>query len=81
VVPPGAGTDSIDQAVPFHRSTSGTTVVALAPNPTATQSLVDTHDTLTSTLSTEPAGLGVVWIDHVVPFQSSASVTFPDPLE
>jgi hypothetical protein len=34
-----------------------------------------------STLSTEPAGLGVAWIDHFVPFQRSASVRIPDPFE
>jgi hypothetical protein len=71
----------MDQAVPFQRSTSDKAAVALVRYPTATQSLADTQDTLMSTLSTEPAGLGVAWIDHFVPFQRSASVRIPDPFE
>jgi hypothetical protein len=71
----------MDQAVPFQRSASAKAVVSLTRNPTATQSLADTQDTFTSTLSTEPAGLGVAWIDHFVPFSRSASISASDPLE
>ena len=58
-------------AYPFQPSAS----VPLEEPPTAVQAVADAHDTPFSMLFDPPAGLGVVWIDHLVPFQRSASVT------
>jgi hypothetical protein len=44
--------------------------------PTAMQKLRDVHDTWMSSLNVAPAGVGVRWIDQLVPFQRSASATF-----
>jgi hypothetical protein len=77
--PLGAGAGWLDQRLPFHRSTSGTTVPArLASNPTAMQSLDATHDTPVRKLL--PDSAGVDWIVHFVPFQRSTRIFVVDPL-
>ena len=48
--------------------------------PTALQAVAEEHDTPRNTLNSAPAGLIVVWMDQVVPFQASAKVTSPPPL-
>src|SRR5205085_1258889 len=48
--------------------------------PTAVQALLDVHDTPPlRTLAVAPAGLGVLWIVQLLPFQTSASVTGMPP--
>jgi hypothetical protein len=50
-------------------------------DPTAVQAVLDMHDTPLRVLLVVPVGLGVVWIDQLVPFQPSANVTSgPDPM-
>src|ERR1700722_14739117 len=79
--PVGLGVFWIDHVVPFQRSASVTVVVPLEESPTAVQALADVHDTPYRKVNDAPAGLGVCWIDHLVPFQRSASVTVVVPLE
>jgi len=75
---PGAGLVSLDKLVPFHRSTKGITGTegpgsrALA-EPTATQSVALTHDTLPKSL--ELLGFGLATIDQLVPSQRSTNVS------
>src|SRR6516164_1902084 len=71
--PVGLGVVWIDHAVPFQRSASVTVVVLVEVLPTAVQALADVHDTPPRTTDDPPAGVGVCWIDHVVPFHRSAS--------
>ena len=78
VAPAGFGVRWIDQLLPFHRSAS----VASPPprfvnDPTAVQDLGDAHDTPSRLLLVAPAGFGVRWIDQLLPFHRSASVTSP----
>jgi hypothetical protein len=40
--------------------------------PTATHALAEAHDTPESALNVAPDGVGVDWIDHVLPFHASA---------
>src|SRR5580704_12395899 len=65
-------------AVPFHVSPSVPPPSLPAPEeePTAVHKAADWHDTPTRSSSEPavPAGFGVGWMDHVVPFQASASV-------
>jgi hypothetical protein len=64
------GTGCAAQEVPFHCHAAGPGPVALKP--TASQKLVDTHDTPFMTALTpfdDWAGPGVDWICHDVPFQ------------
>src|SRR5439155_137795 len=74
------GLATIDHAVPFHRSTS---VIASEDGedrtaaPTAKQLVAETHDTSFSEFS--PCLLGLVTIDHAVPFHRSAKVRVPNP--
>jgi hypothetical protein len=49
--------------------------------PTAVQALVDAHDTPSNSLSVAPAGFGVFWITHLVPFQRSANVSGMDAVK
>src|SRR5664279_155130 len=63
------------QLVPFQRSASVTTVKPVLDNPTAVQAVLDVHDTPPRLLPVVPVGLGVVWIDQLVPFQRAANVT------
>ena len=74
VTPLGLGLATIDQLVPFHRSTK---VAPADPSgeepPTASQFVVLTHDTPLRSVSREPVGSGLVTTDHVVPFQCSAN--------
>lgn len=63
----------MDHREPFQRSTN-----VLKPplnEPRAMQNVRDVHDTPMSALNVEPAGLGVCWIDHLLPFQRSARGT------
>jgi hypothetical protein len=55
----------IDQAVPFQRSASVTTAVLLVVVlPTATQNLLDGHDTHWRPVTSDPLGLGMGTTDH-----------------
>ena len=64
------------QLVPFHRSANATPVPELlVSSPTAVQAVLEVHDTPPRLLPVVPVGLGVVWIDQLVPFQRSANVT------
>ncbi|HYB26545.1 MAG TPA: hypothetical protein VEF89_08030 [Solirubrobacteraceae bacterium] len=70
---------SVDQVVPFHRSTRG--VVGRlgfreTDSPTAVQASGEVHDTLVSRLlSPGRAGAGIGSTDHAAPFQRSTSGT------
>jgi hypothetical protein len=55
--PLGAGRSWLDQLLPFHRATTG---CAPADDPTAVQSLLETHATPFSCARVTPAGLGIV---------------------
>ncbi len=71
----GLGVVWIDQLVPFQASTSVPPVPALFEKPpTAMQAVGVVHDTPVSSLDVVPAGLGVDWIDQLVPFQCSTSI-------
>ena len=67
-----AGVRRIDQLVPFQR--------AAIPHPfhapTAVHAFGDGHDTANRSLVVAPTGFGVGWIDQLVPFQLSASVSW-----
>jgi hypothetical protein len=73
-----AGAGWTDQRFPFQRSTSGLKGTnrrsGLANFPTATQIVVDTHETAARPLDSAPAGLGVDSTDQRFPFQRSAKV-------
>jgi hypothetical protein len=73
----GAGVNSITQVLPSHRSASAWRRPLLVC-PTAVQAVADVHDTPDSTLLVAPGGFWVVWVDHLVPFQRSASVAPPE---
>jgi hypothetical protein len=75
VAPAGIGTGWIDQLLPFQRS-ANVSVPALSENdPTAVQALAAVQDTEDRSLLVAPDGLGVGWMDQVVPFRRSANVT------
>jgi hypothetical protein len=74
--PVGLGVVWIDHPAPFHRSPNVVALWALLTEyPAAAQVVAEVHDTPLSWLDAAPAGLGVVWIDQLVPFQRSAKVT------
>jgi hypothetical protein len=69
--------DSIDQLVPFQLSAKGMwvyTVPLVSISPTAVQAVVAVHDTLLRLKELPLVGLGVDWIDQLVPSQCSANV-------
>src|SRR6516165_1634993 len=75
--PAGFGVAWMVHAVPFHRSASGAgalVVLLVTAAPAAVQARAEVHDTAPSSLPEAPAGFGVAWMVHVVPFQRSASV-------
>ena len=78
VTPPpplGFGIRTTDQAPPFQRMASGVVRPArFVTLPTATQVSRDGHDTPNSSALRSPTGVLVLWIDHRVPFERSASV-------
>jgi hypothetical protein len=77
---PGLGLDITDQLVPFHDSTSVPLVDSLfEDSPVAMHRFEATHDTAVNSSSVDP-GLGVVLIDHAVPFHDSTSVWLTSPL-
>jgi hypothetical protein len=47
--------------------------VAIVVAPTAVQAAAAEHDTARNSLPVDPAGAGVAWMCHFVPFQASAS--------
>lgn len=74
--PAGAGIGSRRHLVPFHRSANGSCRPPLVTKlPTAVHDRDAEHDTPLSALTRAPAGLGVRWMAHLVPFHRSASVT------
>lgn len=60
--------------MPSQASASGDVVLE---DPTAMQAVADTHDTPFSW--PPPAGVGVTWVDQVVPSQPAASVCVTSP--
>ena len=67
------GTRCSVQRLPSHRSASGAVApVELVHDPTAIHTLDAGHDTPRKLADFAPAGLAVVWIVQVVPFQRSA---------
>jgi hypothetical protein len=78
--PLGRGRSSADQRLPFHRATTGCDWPGSAI-PTAVQSLLEAHATPFSRVHVTPAGVGIVWIVQLLPFQCSASMwsTWPPP--
>jgi hypothetical protein len=71
----GLGMDWAVQVDPFQRSASGTRKnELLSYSPTAVQAVADEQDTACSSALEDPAGFGVGWIAHVVPFHRSARV-------
>jgi len=82
-LPPAAGLGMawIRHRVPFHRSARGVEAPwLLTAWPTAVHAEADVQDTLNSGLSLAARGLGVAWIDHVLPSQCSArGTTAPEP--
>jgi hypothetical protein len=75
-VPAGNGADCMAHALPFQPSANKPSLVGPpVARPTAMHAVEDAHETPFSTLCTAWLGLGVDWIDQVVPFQNSASVT------
>jgi hypothetical protein len=60
------------QELPFHSSPK--------PVPLASQAFAVVQETLRSSENVDDAGLGVVSIDQVVPFQRSAKVVVVEPL-
>src|SRR6202035_2490116 len=77
----GLGVVWIDQLVPFQPSATVAALAASEPeDPTAVHALAELHDTPFITLNCAPFGLGVDWIDQLVPFQRSANVTAAPPL-
>jgi hypothetical protein len=60
--------------LPFHRSASGLSSNGLAPvSPTAVHALAEVHDTPRNSMKVDPAGLGVRWMAHFLPFHRCAS--------
>jgi hypothetical protein len=64
----GLGVRAIDHVEPSQRSTNGSefSVDGLSAEPTATQSILDVHDTPLRPGSVKCAGCGTGWIDHTV---------------
>jgi hypothetical protein len=71
------GLVTIDQVVPFQRSTNVLTVELVCHQPTAKQLVEDGHDTPLRSVIDAPAGLGIVTIDQTVPFQRSTNCVEP----
>jgi hypothetical protein len=72
---PPAGVGWMAHFLPFHRSAS----CLLSPNglaavsPTAVHALAEVHDTPLKSMRVAPAGLGVGWMTHFLPFHRCAS--------
>ena len=73
----GLGLGTIDQAAPFHDSTSVPVPPVVSKKPTAVQSVRPVHDTPDSSsyVDVETSGLGTM--DQVVPSHDSVSVSRP----
>jgi|SRR5579864_7575499 len=73
VAPVGFGVAWMLQAVPFQDSARvEVTLVLLEEDPTASQSVAETHDTADRFVNVAPVGVGMVWMLHAVPFHVSA---------
>src|SRR5665213_2659162 len=68
------GLDTIDQVVPFHRSTSVWSAVPLEAVPTAIHIFDEVHETPVNALFRPTPWFGLGAIDHAVPFHCSMSV-------
>jgi hypothetical protein len=76
LAPAGFGVGWIDQLVPSRRCASVTSTSApLVKNPTAVQESTREHEIPANWPYVPPAGLGLRWIDQLVPFHRSASIT------
>lgn len=81
----GLGVGRTDQSEPFQ-SSANVMRTELKPlpqllSPTPMQASLDAHETLPSSLAPrgppKPRGCGFGWIDHLLPFQPSPSVSLP----
>ena len=70
------GVRRIDQLVPFQRAATPPPAPGEFHPPTAVHAFGDGHDTASRSLFLAPTGFGVGWIDQLVPFQLSASVSW-----
>jgi hypothetical protein len=72
------GVGWIDQLVPFQASANAErSPLPSSTSPTAVQAVAEVHDTALRLGHGAPVGLGVDWIDQLVPSQRSANVTDP----
>jgi hypothetical protein len=66
-----------DQLAPFQRATSGCAEPPLGVwLPTAMHEVADVHETRLSIVRVEPAGVGTVAADQLVPFHVCATAAF-----
>ena len=81
VAPGGLGVACTHHLLPFQCSARVNPASLLSRYcPTAVQLVVEVHQMLVNWLKVVPAGLGVAWTFHAVPFQCSASVTMAPAL-
>jgi hypothetical protein len=76
----GLGLPTIDQLVPFQRSTNVCIAEVVEKKPTAKQLDVLGHDTPSRAEPVAPPGFGLATIDQLVPSQRSTNVFWPGPL-
>jgi hypothetical protein len=79
-VPAGLGVAWMAQLLPFHTSARVAKLGPVSELPTASQELVDVHETPASWLLAAPLTLGVDWMDQLLPFHTSASVVLVEPV-
>ena len=80
---PALAVDWIDQLIPFHRSANASVLRPLGDGPvvkepTAVHAVAEMHDTPsrpTPSSWPEPEGVGVAWIDQLVPFHRSTNAS------
>src|SRR5579863_3692625 len=80
VAPLTAGVLWMAQADPFQASARACVVPPIVNSPTASHDDAFLHETSLSWLAVAPDGSGVDWMDQVLPFHTSASVSMVAPL-
>jgi hypothetical protein len=70
----------IDQPSAPHLSISANVCCPRSNDPTATHVLCDGHEMSSNSPPVAPPGIGACWINHLNPFQRSASGTARPPL-
>ena len=68
------------QELPFQLSARVCVAPPLVNCPTASHDDAVLHETSLSWLAVAPAGFGVLWMDQVPPFHTSATVSMVPPL-